>query len=789
MEPFVDKQKLNEISKRWEEAGVFEADDESKKPKKYVLDMFPYPSGDGLHVGHVESYTGTDIVARYYRLKGYNVLHPVGWDAFGLPAENYAIKKGVHPQETTDANIKNFTRQIKSLGFSYDWSREINTSSPEYYKWTQWLFLKLYEKGLAYRKKANVNWCSSCQTVLANEQVVDGACERCGSIVSQKELEQWFFKITEYADRLIDDLDELDWPENIKIMQRNWIGRSEGAELSFGIDNSDDKVTVFTTRPDTLYGVTYLVLAPEHPLVDVITAPSRINDINDYRATTAKKSILQRTDLTEKTGVFTGAYALHPLTGKKLPIWIADYVVTEYGGGAVMAVPAHDKRDFDFAQKYDLPIVEVVSRGGQGDTKEMPYTGTGGLINSGEFNGVESTFAKKTITKKAGGKQKIQYRLRDWLISRQRYWGAPIPIIYCEECGTVPVPESDLPVTLPEDVDFRPTGESPLKLSKSFHEVTCPKCGGPARRESDTTDTFVCSSWYFLRYCDSKNADVAFDNNKTNYWMPVDVYIGGAEHAVLHLLYARFITKFFYDQKLIEIAEPFKKLRNQGMILGPDKQKMSKSRGNVINPDEIIDNYGPDVLRLYEMFMGPFSQVKPWDTNSIEGGFRFIKKLVNFYKSADLDSKGMLPVTSQLAKSVARKIETEQFNTCVSDFMKHLNILEKESCGIKDLEAFLIVMSPFIPLVSEILWHGLGHSSLLVQEKWPMSVDEMEPTKYTIVVQVNGKVRGILDVSGEEGEKTIIDKAKKLPGVINRLAGKEPKIIYVRRKVINFNIQ
>jgi len=787
MEPFIDKQKLNEISQRWDEAGVFKAQDASDDPKKYVLDMFPYPSGDGLHVGHVEGYTGSDIIARYYRAKGYNVLHPMGWDAFGLPAENYAIKQGVHPQETTDRNIDRFRNQMQSMGFSYDWSREVNTSSPGYYKWTQWLFLKFYDAGIAYRKKAKANWCDSCKTVLANEQVVDGACERCGSQVMQKELEQWFFKITDYADRLINGLDKLDWPENIKTMQRNWIGKSEGAELSFDIENTDDKILVFTTRPDTLYGATYIVLAPEHPLVYSVTLENRKSDIGEYRLKAEKKTVLERTKLNEKSGVFTGSYAVHPITHKKLPIWVADYVITEYGEGAVMAVPAHDKRDFEFAKKYDLPIINVIEA--PTDASEEVYTGFGKLINSDNFNGLESNTAKDKIINKAGGKKKTQYRLRDWLVSRQRYCGAPIPIVYCDKCGTVPVPESDLPVKLPTDVDFHPTGDSPLKLSKTFHDVACPKCGGEAKRESDTMDTFVCSSWYFLRFCDPHNQNVAFDGEKIKGWMPVDVYIGGAEHAVLHLLYARFITKFLSDSKHIEIDEPFVKLRNQGMVLGPDKQKMSKSRGNVVNPDEIVDNYGPDVLRLYEIFMGPFNQVKPWDSKSIEGVFRFIKKLIQFYINAKPSTEVFSSVTSRLVKSTAKKIETEQFNTCVSDFMKHLTYLTENDYSEKDISEFLIAVNPFMPFTAELMWQNLGKQQLLANQKWPEPIDETKQTKYTVVVQVNGKFRGTIVASDSDDKASITSVAKNLPAVKRMIGSAKPEIVYVPSKVINFTLE
>lgn len=820
METFEPNRGNEEISKRWDEAKIFEAKDGGDKNRnRYILDMFPYPSGDGLHVGHVESYTGSDILSRYYRLKGYNVLHPIGWDAFGLPAENYAIKKGMHPKQSTDQNIANFTRQIKSLGFSYDWSREINTSAPEFYKWTQWLFLKLYDRGLAYKKKAKVNWCDSCQTVLANEQVIDGECERCGNEVIQKDLEQWFFKITDYAERLLNDLDGLDWPEHIKQMQRNWIGRSEGAEIKFpvilnpskgeesdlNIDPSvaitlpqdDDKcisesITVFTTRPDTLYGVTYMVLAPEHSLVDSITTNDHKVEVDEYRKRATIKSTLQRTDLSkEKTGVFTGAYALHPLTKKKLPIWIADYVVEEYGGGAVMAVPAHDERDFEFAKKYDLPIVEVISStADHHDINNRVYTGTGKLINSDEFNGMLSLEAKKEITKKVGGKWKTTYRLRDWLVSRQRYWGAPIPIIYCDECGMVPVPEDQLPIKLPEDVDFRPTGESPLARSESFHSVKCPKCGASARRESDTMDTFVCSSWYFLRYCDPKNEDAIFSREKVKQWMPVDIYIGGAEHAVLHLLYSRFITKFLVDEKIIDIGgadEPFAKLRNQGMILGPDSQKMSKSRGNVINPDEIVENYGADALRLYEMFLGPFDQQKAWNTQGIEGVVRFLKKAEKLIdNNKEIKKDKLLPETTKLSASIAKKIESMQFNTAVSDFMIYVNVLGKKNYSRNDLEIFAICLSPFAPFTAEKIWKFLSKEGSVAGGKWIDAKAKDETSTCTVVIQVDGKVRANTTIKKTATEDEVFDLAMKNDKVMNFLSGKNViKKFYIPCRVVN----
>src|SRR3989338_7208300 len=599
----------------WEESHPDTCHDDPERRKFYALDMFPYPSADGLHVGHPLSYTATYIIARKRRMEGWNVLHPVGFDAFGLPAENYAIKKGVHPRVSTWRNIENFRRQLKMLGLSYDWSREVVTCDPAYYKWTQWLFLQLYKRGLAYKKQASVNWCESCQTVLANEQVIDGTCERCKNQVMQKNLEQCFFKVTDYADRLLDGLEKLDWPEKIKAMQKNWIGRSEGADIVFrGLAETDDigargdlsgemrskefDVTVFTTRPDTLFGVSYLVLAPEHPLVMEIVAPEARPTVAKYVEQARRKSELERTGLQEeKTGVPLGVCVRHPLTGAEVPLWVADYVVGTYGTGAVMGVPAHDERDYAFARKYRLPIKTVIAPPSYAEAPEGKplgaYVEPGILVNSGEFNGLASPDAKQKIADaleaKSQGSRRVQYHLRDWLISRQRYWGAPIPIIYCERCGEVPVPEENLPVELAEDVDFRPTGESPLKRSKQFQDVACPRCQAPARRESDTMDTFVDSSWYFLRYCSPQDADRAFSAHAVNYWCPVDLYVGGAEHAVLHLMYARFFTKVLYDLGLISFDEPFQALRNQGLIMGEDGQKMSKSRGNVVNPDTVVE--------------------------------------------------------------------------------------------------------------------------------------------------------------------------------------------------------
>ncbi|MFH2105330.1 MAG: leucine--tRNA ligase, partial [Parcubacteria group bacterium] len=628
---------------RWEKDKAFRADDSSKKEKFYCLDMFPYPSSHGLHVGHPEGYTATDIISRYQRMQGKEVLHTMGWDAFGLPAENFAIKSGVHPMETTTQSIKTFRQQIKSLGFSYDWEREVNTSSPEYYRWTQWIFLQLYKNGLAYKKKAAANWCESCKTVLANEQVIDGKCERCKNEVEQRDLKQWFFKVTDYAERLLDDLDNIDWPESIKLMQRNWIGKSTGCDVSWKVKDQDIVLDTFTTTVDTIYGVTFAVISPEHSDLAKLIKPENKEEAEKYIDEAKKKPEIDRlAEGVDKTGVFTGSYLVHPFTSEDVPLWIADYVLMSYGTGVVMGVPAHDKRDYDFAQKYDFPIVQSVTLG-NGESFFYDdldkYNVEGKITDSGEFTDMSIIEGRKKIIdvleKKNAGQPKIQYKLRDWLISRQRYWGAPIPIIYCNKCGEVPVPEDQLPVKLPTDVDFKPTGESPLKDSQTFHEVECPKCGAAegVTREVDTMDTFVCSSWYFLRYCDSQNDKVFVDNDKLAQWMPVDLYVGGAEHACLHLIYARFFYKVLKDLGYIKVDsakdhnEPFQKLKNQGMILGEDHQKMSKSRGNVVNPDDVISVDGADTLRLYEMFMGAFEDVKPWDMKSIRGVRRFLDRV------------------------------------------------------------------------------------------------------------------------------------------------------------------
>ena len=815
--------------KRWSKEKANEVAEEParQRDKMYVLDMFPYPSADGLHVGHVEGYTAADIISRYYRMNGKHVLHPMGWDAFGLPAENFAIKKGVHPAETTEAAIKNFTKQIKSLGISYDWSREINTSSPDYYKWTQWFFLLLYKNGLAYKDEAPVNWCEHCQTVLANEQVIEGRCERCKNEVIQKNLKQWFFRITKYADRLLKDLEALDWPSKIKEMQKNWIGKSIGVEIDFraeiveGKDSNHSKIkirtkevnlSVFTTRADTLFGVSYIVISPEHPLVPSLTAAGEKKEVERYIRRAMKKTELERTGLErEKTGVPLGTAATHPLTGEKVPIWIADYVLMGYGTGAVMGVPAHDERDFDFAKKYGLGIKHVIApphevsealhekvHHKKNQKSVGVYTGAGYLVNSGEFNGLTSEDAKQKIadvlSSKKLGRRQVNYHLRDWLISRQRYWGAPIPIIYCEKCGETPVPEEDLPVTLPDDVDFRPTGESPLLRSKKFHKVKCPACGGAARRESDTMDTFVDSSWYFLRYCDPQNDTQFAASDKLKYWCPVDIYIGGAEHAVLHLLYARFFTKVLFDLKYVDFNEPFTVLRNQGLIMGPDGGKMSKSRGNVINPDEVVSRFGADSIRLYEMFMGEFAESKPWDAHGISGVRRFLERVWNLttMMTDGADDMEATRALHKTIKKVTEDIKEMKFNTAISAMMIFSNkVVEKQIIAKDSLEKFLKLLAPFAPHITEEIWEEMGHEESIFKESWPAFEGAFTVDKeITLVVQVNGKVRDTLIVRAEIGDEEAKAKALSSEKIRKWLEGKTIKnVVVVKGKLVNIVVE
>lgn len=796
--------------KHWEEKSVFRAETGSKKPKYYVLDMFPYPSSSGLHVGHPEGYTATDIIARYRRARGFNVLHPMGWDAFGLPAEQYALQTGVHPAVTTQKAMGTFRDQLKRIGFSYDWSREISTCDPSYYKWTQFLFLKLLERGLAYQKEVPVNWCPALKTVLANEEVVDGKSERGSHPVFRVPMKQWMLKITDYAERLINDLDTLDWPEGTKELQRNWIGRSEGLEIDFKIDGNPDSIRVFTTRGDTLFGVTYLVLAPEHPLVEKITSAAQKEGVKSYRATAAQKSEISRQEQTqEKTGAFTGASAVHPLTGEKLPIWIADYVLMNYGTGAVMAVPAHDPRDHEFAQVFNLPIVKVVE-GGQSEGE--CFSGEGTAVHSDFLNGMPTSEAKAAVAQRlesAGhGKRTIQYKLRDWLFSRQRYWGEPFPILHLEEGGMQAVPQGELPVVLPEVESYEPTGtgESPLASISSWLNTHDPKTGKPARRETDTMPGSAGSSWYFLRFCDPHNSVEPFSPDAEKYWMPVDLYMGGPEHAVGHLLYARFWTKVLYDAGLVTHFEPFQKLVHQGMILGEDGEKMSKSRGNVINPDTVIEKYGADTLRIYEMFMGPLERDKPWSTTAIEGVNRFLQRTWRLFfeevyspATAEFVEKPLfsdqepsaedLKITHKTIKKVGQDIENLRFNTAISQmmiFVNHMTKLEKRP--VRCLKPFIQILNPFAPHLAEELWERLGETSSLTFAEWPAFDPELaKDDVITVAIQVLGKTRGTVEVEPGTDQATVEAKAKELVTVSQQLNGKQiRKVIFVKDKILNF---
>ncbi|HPT70077.1 MAG TPA: leucine--tRNA ligase, partial [Syntrophomonas sp.] len=728
--------------KHWEENKIFKTYENADLPKYYTLEMFPYPSGN-LHMGHVRNYAIGDVVARFKKMKGFNILHPMGFDSFGLPAENAAIKHGVPPAEWTYANIENMKKQLRTMGISYDWDREVATCKPDYYKFTQWMFLKLYENDLAYKKSAAVNWCPSCQTVLANEQVVDGACERCETVVEKKKLSQWFFKITDYAQRLLDNLEVLPgWPEKVKTMQRNWIGRSEGCEFDLAIEGREEKMTVFTTRPDTVFGVTYMVLSPEHPLVDIISAGTEQEPaVKEFVHRMQFISDVARTSTdTEKEGVFTGAYAINPMNNERIPIWIANYVLMDYGTGAIMAVPAHDQRDFEFARKYDIPIrIVIKDEDSPADDSQMSeaYTGPGKMVNSGDYDGLAYEDGKKQITgymeSKGIGKTTVNFRLRDWLISRQRYWGAPIPIVYCDDCGALPVPEKDLPVLLPENVAFKPSGESPLTYVQSFYETVCPCCGKPARRETDTMDTFVCSSWYYARYCDPHNSEIPFAKDKTDYWMAVDQYIGGVEHAILHLMYARFFTMFLHDIKMLSVEEPFTNLLTQGMVL-KDGSKMSKTKGNVVSPEEIIKTYGADTARLFILFAAPPERDLEWSDQGVEGSFRFLNRVwrivteceemiqdVNLPETfAELDpaARELRYRTHAAIKKVSEDIEERfNFNTAISAIMELSNSInsyrnqdELDLPVLKEaIDAMLLLLSPFSPHIAEELWQYCGH--------------------------------------------------------------------------------
>ncbi|KLV21918.1 leucine--tRNA ligase [Niallia circulans] len=789
--------------KFWEENKTFKTSEEKSKKKFYALDMFPYPSGAGLHVGHPEGYTATDILSRMKRMQDFNVLHPMGWDAFGLPAEQYALDTGNHPAEFTQKNIDTFRRQIKSLGFSYDWDREINTTDPEYYKWTQWIFLKLYEMGLAYVDEVAVNWCPALGTVLANEEVIDGKSERGGHPVERRPMRQWVLKITAYADRLLEDLDEVDWPESIKEMQRNWIGRSEGAEVTFQIDNHDETFTVFTTRPDTLFGATYAVLAPEHALVEKITTSEQKAAVEAYLEKVKSKSDLERTDLAkEKTGVFTGAYAINPANGEKMPIWIADYVLVSYGTGSIMAVPAHDERDYEFAKTFGLPIKEVVA-GGNVETEA--YTGDGEHVNSDFLNGLNKEEAiVKMITWLEGkeiGTKKITYRLRDWLFSRQRYWGEPIPIIHWEDGTMTGVPEEELPLTLPETSEIRPsgTGESPLANISEWVNVVDPVTGKKGRRETNTMPQWAGSSWYYLRYIDPKNNEQIADPEKIKEWLPVDMYIGGVEHAVLHLLYARFWHKVLYDLGVVPTKEPFQKLYNQGMILGENNEKMSKSKGNVVNPDEIVASHGADTLRLYEMFMGPLDAAIAWSTNGLDGSRRFLDRIWRLLvddngeltsKVQDIEEmKALDKIYHQTVKKVTEDFEALRFNTAISQMMVFINECYKaDRIPKKYVEGFVKLLSPICPHITEELWQIItGSNQSIAYEAWP-AYDEAKlvDDEVEIVIQINGKVKAKLMVPADANKDALEQIAMEDSQVKEQIDGKQVrKVIAVPGKLVN----
>ncbi len=803
----------------WEEHKTFKAVEDPAFPKEkrhYVLDMFPYPSAQGLHVGHPEGYTATDIYCRYLRMKGYNVLHPMGFDAFGLPAENYAIKTGTHPATTTRANIDKFRTQIKALGFSYDWDREVSTCEADYYKWTQWIFLKLFEKGLAYEAETPINWCPSCKTGLANEEVKDGACDRCGTKVTRKRIRQWILKITAYAERLLTDLDLLDWPEPVKLMQRNWIGKSEGANVVFKIDGHNAELEIYTTRPDTLFGATYMVLAPEHPLVEKITTAEQKKAVEAYIDAAAKKSDLERTDLAkEKTGVFSGAYAINPVNGKKIPIWIADYVLISYGTGAIMAVPAHDERDWDFAKAFNLPIIQVVaseppSAGKDyAQTPENCTTAEGWAVNSGPFDGTPTgEFKKKIVTwleEQGIGKRAVNYKLRDWIFSRQRYWGEPIPIVHCESCGIVPLPEDQLPLKLPDVQSYAPTGtgESPLAGISEWVNTTCPKCGGKAKRETNTMPQWAGSCWYYLRYLDPHNDKEFASQRAIEYWMPVDLYVGGTEHAVLHLLYSRFWHKVLYDLGLVNTKEPFQRLVNQGMILGEDGQKMSKSRGNVINPDDIIKEYGADSMRVYEMFMGPLEVSKPWATAGLVGVSRFLERLWALSERPPVDTpaaaglnetetQDIMRLLHKTIKKVTDDTATLNFNTAISAMMVYSSELAKlEKLPRPFWEPLVQLVGPYAPHLAEELWEKLGHKESVSKSQWPRYEASLAAdNEVTIVAQVNGKIRDKFTAPVGTAKAELEKTALALPGVKKWLEGVTiTKIISVPDKLVNIVVK
>ncbi|NLK20683.1 MAG: leucine--tRNA ligase [Epulopiscium sp.] len=788
--------------KIWEKKPINQ--DGPGKKKYYCLDMFPYPSGNGLHVGHWRGYVLSDVWSRYKILQNHYVLHPMGWDAFGLPAENDAIKRGVHPRVGTAKNIANFKRQLHEISAIYDWDREVNTTDPNYYKWTQWIFARMFEEGLAYEKEMPINWCPSCKTGLANEEVVGGECERCHTVVTKKNLRQWMLKITAYAERLLNDLKDLDWSEKVKKMQTDWIGKSYGAEIDFKIEGQDKRIKVFTTRPDTLYGATFMVLAPEHEMVSEITTNNQKQAVEDYVFKASTKSSIDRMADKDKTGIFTGSYVTNPLNGAKLPIWISDYVLADYGTGAIMCVPAHDERDFAFATKFSLPIIQVIKKEEEEEkTLTEAYVEEGIMINSGIFDGISSDEAKEVIAnylqEQGIGKKTVNYKLRDWVFSRQRYWGEPIPIIHCEKCGAVAVPEEDLPVTLPDVESYEPTGtgESPLAAIDEWVNTTCPRCGGPGKRETNTMPQWAGSSWYFLRYADPHNDKELVSKVQMKEWLPVDIYVGGIEHAVLHLLYARFYTKFLYDIGVVDFEEPFKRLFNQGMIT-KDGAKMSKSKGNVVSPDGLVERYGADSLRMYELFVGPPELDSEWDDRGIEGVYRFINKvwkLITENKDSSVAAtREMERTRHKLIYEITTRMNDFHLNTVVSGFMEYTNKfmdIAKSSKGLdkKTIETLVILLAPFIPHTAEELWEMIGHADTVFNESWPVYDEgKMKEDSIEIAVQVNGKLRSTIEISIEESKDSILEKAK--ASIDDKLDGKSIiKEIYVPGKVVNLVIK
>ena len=784
--------------KEWENKPVNV--DDGKKQKYYCLDMFPYPSGNGLHVGHWRGYVISDVWSRYKLLNGHYIIHPMGWDAFGLPAENYAIKMGVHPAKSTAENVSNIKKQINEIAALYDWDMEVNTTDPDFYKWTQWIFVKMFKAGLAYEKQMPINWCPSCKTGLANEEVVDGKCERCGEEVTKKNLKQWMLKITEYADRLLSDLDHLDWPEKVKKMQTDWIGKSFGAEVDFKVEGMSDAITVYTTRPDTLYGATFMVLAPEHGMALSLATSETKAEVEKYIYDASMKSNVDRLQDKEKTGVFTGSYATNPLNGAKVPIWLSDYVLADYGTGAIMCVPAHDDRDFEFAKKFNIPIIQVIAKDGI-EIKNMTeaYTeATGVMINSGDWNGLESAVLKKEgpemIEKMGFGKKTTNYKLRDWVFSRQRYWGEPIPIIHCEHCGCVPVPEDQLPLLLPEVETYQPTGtgESPLADIEEWVNTTCPECGAPAKRETNTMPQWAGSSWYFLRYVDSHNNEELVNKEKAHKLLPVDMYIGGVEHAVLHLLYSRFYTKFLFDIGVVDFEEPFEKLFNQGMITGKNGIKMSKSKGNVVSPDDLVRDYGCDSLRMYELFVGPPELDSEWDDRGIEGVYRFITK---FWNLAMDNVERNVPATEEMIRlrhrmihDITFRLENFSLNTVVSGFMEYNNkMIEMNKNGGIDretIETAMILLAPFTPHLSEELWSAFGHQESIFQNTWPVHDEKMmEETEKEVAVQINGKTKLVIKVAADISKEDAI--AAGITALGDKLQGDVIKEIYVPGRIIN----